>query len=208
MPVNAQSNWDLHWSLVQKADFFYDFLQKEQVKLYLQLIKNRIGPHSKILEIGAGSGKLTAALCEKFSCSAVIVDSSPEAKRFFERKNASGRVKFMLADAFKLKFSGKFDLVFSDGLIEHFVGQQQKDLISVHARAAKKNGFVIFFVPHKTAVYKMFKFAMRVLGLWNFGFERPYTREELIAQLKENDLEVLDVACGFWEVGAICRKAE
>ncbi len=204
--MTNQSNWDQHWKNTQKAFQFYEFLQKQQFKCYLELIGNRLNSHSKILEIGAGSGYLTRQLCSRFHCSAQLIDSSSEARRFFGLHNKNPRIRFRQMNAFEFKQENRFDLVFSDGLVEHFTGKKQKKLIFIHAKAAKKNGFLILFVPRKSKRYSLIKKVCELAGIWHFGYERPYTPKQFQKLLSQNGLKPEKTVKGLWEIGAICVK--
>lgn len=204
--MHEKSDWDRHWKSTARLMGVYEFLQKEQLKRYLELIGNRLDKKSRILEIGCGSGYLTRSLCRRFNCSAVLVDSSKEAHRLYKRHANNRGIEFRHMDAFDLSDKNEFDLVFSDGVIEHFVGKKQERLIRIHRNAAKKGGCVVLFVPCKSKRYELFKKVQQMAGLWNYGFERPYTKTEFEQLLRENDLAPEKFSRGFWEIGAVATK--
>ncbi len=204
--MTPSSNWDLHWKNMQKIRQIYEYIQTQQFNSYTRLIESRLTPESKILEIGCGSGYLARQLCSNYQCEALLVDNSAEAKQFFLQHNTNPKIWFKQADAFKLRIPPEFDLVYSDGLIEHFVGKKQKELMKIHAKATKPDGAIVFFVPYRSKRYQLLKKFQEVLGLWNYGFEEPYSKNDFEQLLEENDFSIEKITRSFWEIGALCTK--
>jgi len=207
MPVNEGSNWNQHWAIVGRFGSLYEKVQQQQSDMYVRLLLGKkLGKNSKILEIGGGTGGLSTRLARHFGSSGTIVDNSVEAKRYFDAHFSKSGIHYRLMDAFDLKDKEKFDVVFSDGLIEHFVKDVQKDLIRAHVQAAKKDGCIILVVPKTSWRYAIFSNVMKITGFWNFGFERPYSLQELTALCEKNGLVVEKDDESMWEVAVRCRK--
>ncbi|MBU1929912.1 methyltransferase domain-containing protein [Candidatus Micrarchaeota archaeon] len=206
MPANKGSDWDRHWKSMETLRTFYEKIQSKQFKMYRDLIGKRLNTKSKVLELGGGTGGLSVRFLDYYKCNCTIIDNSCEAKKFFDKSFANKKLQYKRMDAFRLKEKNKYDLVFSDGLIEHFEGKTQEKLIQVHKNSAKKNGFVILVVPRKSKRYKVITKTMKALRLWNLGFEKPYSLQDLKILCKENGLKVIKSARGFWEIGVLCSK--
>jgi cyclopropane fatty-acyl-phospholipid synthase-like methyltransferase len=108
------------------------------------------------LEIGAGTGYISKLLTKKYQLDTTLVDNNREAYRMFQKVSKEGR--YMLIDAFSFKPDEKFDIVFSDGLIEHFYRKERMEMISVHKNLVKADGYVVIFVPRNSwFVKELFK---------------------------------------------------
>ncbi len=105
-----------------------------------------LGPR-KILEIGTGTGGMSIFLSWLgFDVTGVDVDSQivDWAKSAATKLNSSA--KFEIADGFKLPYEdNSFDLVFHQGLLEHFSNEEVHRLLSEQLRVAHR---VVISVPN------------------------------------------------------------
>ncbi len=81
---------------------------------------------------------------------------------------------------------GRFDLVYSQGLLEHF--PDPEPVWREMQRLTKPGGFVLVDVPQTWNPYTLAKLWHRVKGDWPWGWERQYTRGELIRAGAEHGL--------------------
>ena len=76
-----------------------------------------------------------------------------------------------------------FDLVYNVGVIEHFINPHNP--LKEFARILKPHGTVLVVVPNRLNLWnfgRIFLNALNRLGLhsgWRYGYERPYTKNEL-----------------------------
>jgi len=105
---------------------------------------------SSVLEIGCGDGKLLSLLPKNADITGL--DISPFALKKSKKNLASRNVSLTLGDAFNLKFNNNtFDLVLSDGLIEHYT-YKIKELIKEMYRVTKKGGNLIIILTNNDLV--------------------------------------------------------
>jgi hypothetical protein len=72
---------------------------------------------------------------------------------------------------------GAFELSLSGGLYEHFVGQEQEQLVMENCRVSRK---ILTQLPESTLIYWIYrKFFTWWWGRWPFGFEQPLSRRRL-----------------------------
>jgi len=98
----------------------------------------------RILDIGCGNGKVTAALADRVPDGKVVgIDSSADMIGFSQESHApyGPRLCFEVADAAALGFDGEFDIVFSNAAL-HWV-QDHPAVIQGIARALSPGGRVL-----------------------------------------------------------------
>ena len=194
---NEVNNWDNLWSKGISSSWIEDKIWKlhhnEIFEIY-QKILDKLGiKNPKVIELGCGSAELTARIMRKYGGSATLVDNSKDAlvlasKAFKEYKLKARLVK---KDLFDFEPEEKFDIVHSEGLIEHFLNENQKNIVNVHKSFLKKNGFLLICVPRPAWYYKIAKWILEKTNKWPFGFEKAMTKYELKKALENCDLKVL-----------------
>jgi len=127
----------------------------------------------RILEIGAGTGTLSIFLSQ-LGLEVTTLDNSPEILRKAEitKTRLGGKNVLVAGDAFKLPFTdNSFDLIFHQGLLEHFSDEAIHQLLREQLRVAP---VVIFGVPNNFYPRKDFG-NERLLGkiAWE-NILRPY----------------------------------
>ena len=93
-----------------------------------------------ILEVGIGSGMQTILL-SLLGFEITGIDNDEEILKRAEKYNREwkGKAKFLKMDAFDLKFPSKsFDLVISEGLLEHFTDKEVGQLLKEQLRVGKE----------------------------------------------------------------------
>ena len=146
------------------------------------------------LEIGSGLGKYSLVLKNNGLVEDVyMVDFSFESllisKKIFDFFGLDGN--FILADARRLPFKDKsFDLTFSGGLLEHYLGKEKDMVFSEHHRLSNK---VIFQVPTNSFAYWFRRIIATIIYLgWPFGFENPISFKQLKNFYKKNNMKIVD----------------
>lgn len=144
-----------------------------------------------VAEVGCGTGTFSLSLA-LMGASVTLVDFNSNvleraAKIFglYDRKP-----NLVQADCLKKpgeELVGRFDLVISGGLGEHFVGVNRDKCIDFHRQLLKADGFVYFSVPNKNSFfYWILRIFRQLTGTWNLSLEVPFTKNELLKKAKEN----------------------
>jgi len=139
----------MEWNELYKGKFkFRFFLQVIFVHAYLFYNILKYKP-KRALEVGCGTARMTFFL-SFFVKDVVALDKDPQLIKQgmnFSRKFKRKKIKFICGDAFDLPFKDNlFDVVFSQGLLEHFSDKNIHKLIDEQIRVAR---YVIFSVPNK-----------------------------------------------------------
>ncbi|MBI1826377.1 MAG: methyltransferase domain-containing protein [Planctomycetes bacterium] len=202
--------WSRLWERTRTTNGHDALLQRERACPRWQLIKDRLlGIFGTIkglrtLELGSGRGDLSALLAEA-GAKVTLLDASKTAlchakARFGTLGHAA---QFRLGDLFALSgdLRGRFDVVLSSGVLEHFVGGARKRGIVCHKYALRDGGVAVISVPNAACLpYRVWKLYLELRGWWPYGLEAPFTRAELLRCAEQAGLEhtVVD-GIGFWQ---------
>ncbi len=140
----------------------------------------------KILEVGSGTGSMSTFLSYLgYEVTSLDNDSKVLLKAKNLAKKLNGKVKFTLNDAFNIPFGDNyFDVVFHQGLLEHFSDANIYKLLDEQLRVGK---IVVLSVPNN--LYKNIDFGdERLLPniFWDSLLKRRY---KLLVSLSYNSVE-------------------
>lgn len=118
-----------------------------------QCFSKYIPPQSYALEIGAGTGRILCQAAKELKVDGVGIDpdrqSSVYANQLAEYLGVSQRCKFIQADGFAVPYpDNSFDIVLSEGVIEHFSPAASLAMVREHARVCRPGGLVLISVPN------------------------------------------------------------
>lgn len=121
-------------------------------------------PRQRILDLGCGTGTLSAELADH-AAAVLGVDSSPDMVARATALHHAPNLRFEVCDALDLPYAGEWDVVFSNAVF-HWIGDHDRLLANVR-RALKPGGLLICeFGAHGNiaAVDGAFADAMRAHG--------------------------------------------
>ena len=164
----------------------------------------------KIIELGCGTGYHTQQIARLFPVSKVtLVDFNASVIEDTKRRLASLECEkeFLLSDLFKLELAEKYDIVHSQGLLEHYTPEERKKLISLHRDLLTPDGIAVILVPTPSLAYRFWRGLLERLHLWIYPDETAIPKVEFTQELESCGLEILRMqGCHLLEVGAVCRR--
>jgi SAM-dependent methyltransferase len=193
--VSTLDHWESYWRGHANLGQTYS----TGGRLAREIVRDSPVTGRRVLEVGAGSGRDTLALA-RAGAVAVVLDYSPAALRLVQRQAGEQGVAVGLvrADALAMPFrDGAFDVVFHQGLLEHF--RDPRPLLAENARVAARGGRVIVDVPQTFHLYTVMKQMLIALGAWFAGWETQFTPGGLERRLRETGL-VVQRTYGEWMV--------
>lgn len=188
-PPASDAVWSQIWTKwASKPDFDEDIRQhREERKILYEFFRKALGhltgERLKVLEVGCGSAIDSHLLAEEERLEIYGVDRSAESLEVAKRVSGyfSRAPAFLMGDAAHLSFRDEtFDIVFSQGLIEHF--RDPLAPLREQARVLKSPGCLIVDVPQKYAglgLYSLRKHWKINRGAWEWGWETEYSYLEL-----------------------------
>lgn len=189
---SEKQHWDGFWESSGEVSDVYD--NEDRVSRHF----SEVGPFEgmRVLEVGAGTGRDGIYMARR-GASVVSLDySMPSLAMIGGQLGEGDDVSLCCGDAFRLPFAdGTFDLVFHQGLLEHF--RNPEDMIAEHHRVLRSGGYILIDVPQRWHYYTAVKHLFISLGRWFAGWETEFSPRQLEGLLERNSFEVI-ATYGEW----------
>jgi len=195
------------WDKESESYSFKNSLQADYLANYYH-IENSLGnlKGMKILEVGSGSGQVSAYLASKGAC-VYLVDISKKSLRFSKNFFKFRKLPVCLykQDAFKMKFKDEsFDCVWNSGVLEHYDDEHKLTMLKEMWRLVKKGGKLIICVPNSFDLFFLLaKYILKLRKKWAFGYEDNVNRfkiTKLVSLLGNLNYKIYSYnpIVGFW----------
>jgi len=167
-----KGHWDRFWRK-HEADARRPSYSKQRI---MAILSRHLKPRMRVLDAGCGSAFFTGFFADN-GCATTAVDYSKRAVEL-ARCAAGDRVHCVVADLLSpdlpLRFDATFDLIFTDGLFEHFPDQDQLIIMGNFLKMRSERGIVATFVPGRYSAWRIIRpFLMPGIE------ENPFTMEQL-----------------------------
>lgn len=192
---SRKNDWESFWDEKQDTDEVYS--NAGRVLRHLSKVTDL--QKKKVLEIGAGTGRDSFPLAEQ---GAVVfqLDYAENSLRILKRlaEESNLPVSIVGGDTFRLPFRDEtFDVIFHQGLLEHFRKPLAEQLLRENIRALKQGGLLLVDVPQRWHSYTVAKHLMITFDKWFAGWERSFSVGELRSLLRSMGLTPV-FAYGEW----------
>ncbi|MAT39834.1 MAG: methyltransferase type 11 [Ectothiorhodospiraceae bacterium] len=176
MKVSTKDNWEAFWE--EKSELEEVYANSERIRENLSQVMDISG--KKILEVGAGTGRDSFYMA-KDGATLVCLDYSMNSLKIMRKALPDPNVVSVVGgDAFKLPFpDGSFDVVFHQGLLEHFRHAEADALLRENIRILRKGGLIVVDVPQRWHIYTVIKHILIALNAWFAGWEREFSVREV-----------------------------
>ena len=174
--------WDNFW--LKQHDIKVSWSKKRIIKI----LEKYVATEMKVLDAGCGSGFFSKYFIDR-GCETYSLDFSEQALELARKMTSDKSEQYLCEDLlneeFALRNESKFDVIFSDGLFEHFNTEEQNRLFSNFLIMNK--GYIITFVPNKYTLWRMLQpFYMHGIK------ERPFSLSELSDLYERNECTVVE----------------
>ncbi|HTR80246.1 MAG TPA: class I SAM-dependent methyltransferase [Bacteroidota bacterium] len=204
MKESRRSNWEKFWD--EKKEVREVYSNSDRVVRNLSKITDLKG--KKILEVGAGTGRDSFPLVEHGGEVYQLdysINSLEIMKRLADEEHIP--VSIIGGDTFSLPFHDEtFDIVFHQGLLEHFRPQAAEALLKENIRILKKGGLLLVDVPQRFHIYTVIKHILIAANKWFAGWEREFSVGELRRDMERLGLETVH-AYGEWMYPSLFYRA-
>jgi ubiquinone/menaquinone biosynthesis C-methylase UbiE len=175
----VRESTEAHWSRFWRERAAIEDVYPTEGRVVEEILAALPVRGKRVLEVGAGSGRDSVSLAEAGATAVLLDYSTPSlevARGVAER--AGARVHLVRADALRMPFrDGTFDVVFHQGLLEHF--RDPMPLLRENVRTLGVGGVLLVDVPQRFHLYTVLKHALIAMGKWFAGWETEFTIGEL-----------------------------
>lgn len=192
---SRKNDWETFWDEKQDTDEVYS--NAGRVLRHLSKVCDL--QNKRVLEIGAGTGRDSFPLVEH-GAEVYQLDYAENSLRILKRlaEESNLPVSIIGGDTFHLPFrDGTFDIVFHQGLLEHFRKPVAEQLLRENIRILKQGGFLLVDVPQRWHSYTVAKHLLIAVDKWFAGWERSFSIGELRGVLRSMGLTPV-YAYGEW----------
>ena len=200
--ASTEAHWNRFWT--ERADIDAVYPTDGRV---VEMIEAE-GPVAgkRVMEVGAGSGRDSVRLAAAGAIAVILDYSMPSletARRVAEREGV--RAHFVRADALRLPFlDGTFDVVFHQGLLEHF--RDPHPLLRENVRVLAPQAILLVDVPQRFHLYTVGKHVLIALGKWFAGWETEFTIGELERLMRGEGVTIVR-RYGAWMIPGLFYRA-
>jgi SAM-dependent methyltransferase len=201
----ARSSTLGHWESYWRGHAEIEDTYSTGGRLEREVLRDGAVAGRRVMEVGAGSGRDLLALA-RAGARGVVLDYSPASLEIVRRlaREQGIAVDLVRADALAMPFrDGSFDIVFHQGLLEHF--RDPQPLLRETARVIARGGRVVVDVPQTFHLYTAMKQVMITLGAWFAGWETQFTPGELERECRTAGLAVRRTY-GEWMVPGLAYR--
>ena len=203
-----ETDWTEHWNM--NNGISWDMWTWRIAHAYKKLLKNIKLNDVRILELGSGSGTNSLELAKIFNVKEItLVDSNEKALEVSKKtfRNSGLNVNYLKRDVLKLNLKEKFDIVHSEGLIEHFYDKKRSLIFKKHIDMCNKGGLMLIFAPYENINYKIFRLIYKTINKWIWD-EIPVSREQLHNLCNEFRLRILNEYSSplIHEIGILLKR--
>jgi ubiquinone/menaquinone biosynthesis C-methylase UbiE len=182
--VSSRNDWESYWGSKNRAEEVYS--NEDRIARNLEAVELPSG--ASVLEIGAGTGRDSLPLVN-MGANVYQLDYSFESLRLIKQSSNHRNISPVGGDTFCLPFRDQtFDVVFHQGLLEHFRKDQADVMIKEQIRVLKVGGYLLIDVPQRYHPYTIIKHILIAMGKWFAGWERSFSFRELKSVMKAHGL--------------------
>jgi ubiquinone/menaquinone biosynthesis C-methylase UbiE len=191
---STKKNWDTFWE--RKSNLAEVYPNSDRIRRNINKFIDLRG--KKVLEIGAGTGRDSFDMAKDGADIFMLDYSMPSLKIITDLKKEQDTIFAVGGDAFMLPFqTNTFDVVFHQGLLEHFRKSDAERMITENLRVVKPGGFLLIDVPQRWHIYTLIKHCLILMNAWFAGWEREFSPGELKKALRKHDVCIVHVY-GEW----------
>ena len=192
---SRREHWESFWEEKQEVAQVYSNADR----ILRNLLRVTDPKGKRVLEIGAGTGRDSFPLVREGAL-VTQLDYAEGSLRILKKlaSDSDLQVQIVGGDTFRLPFRDEsFDVVFHQGLLEHFRPAEARALLRENVRVLKTGGYLLVDVPQRYHLYTVAKRILIAFDKWFAGWERSFSIRELRSLVRSLGLSPVH-AYGEW----------
>jgi len=183
-PTYQKEEWQSIWVRHGRMTKIVDMGRSIYNWFFRRYLQKFISKDTRFLEVGCGTATLTLSLAGEIK-ELVGVDIAESAIELSNKHNVIMGVKnskFELSDCLNLPYQDEFDVVWSQGLMEHF--ERPEEVAIQHYKAVKPGGIALISVPYKYSYHALWYILTRpkfLRPLWPWTKQLFLDKKRLLA---------------------------
>lgn len=178
-------DWDNFWNREASQKFQNISWSKRRI---LKVLAPYLQPGKCALDAGCGSGFFANHFAQQGMATTAVdyaVSALAMTRKLTQGKVTTAQVDF-LKDDLAQKLSAKFDLIFTDGLFEHFSTEEQDRIMRNFIAVLTDDGVIVTFVPNRFSPWEI----IRPLFMPGID-EKPFILPQLVRLQERNGLKII-----------------
>lgn len=173
--VEQAGQWEAIWARRGLLDTFIDWGRSVYNFFWGRVLRRYLDKNSRLLELGCGRASLTLSLAPEIKALTGIDISDVAVAQAIEGAESLGvtNARFATGDCTDLQLDEEFDVVWSQGLIEHF--SDSRPITLSHYRALAPGGVALISVPYRYSYHNVWYTLTRPKALRKFW---PWTEQK------------------------------
>jgi len=197
-----------HWENFWKEKSNMEEVYSNSDRVVRNIVKITDVKGKRVLEIGAGTGRDSFPFVTQ-GAHVYQLDYSLHSlsimKKIAEEEKMD--VAIIGGDTFQLPFKDEsFDVIFHQGLLEHFRHAKAEALLKENIRVLKTGGLLCVDVPQRYHIYTVIKTFLIAINQWFAGWERSFSVPELRRVMKRLGLKTV-LTYGEWMYPSLFYRA-
>lgn len=182
--LDQEREWQRIWVRQGFMTRLINFGRRIYNYFFLRMFRRYLSTSSRFLELGCGTSSLLMAIAPRVK-EVVGLDITPASIELSEslvKTSGIGNARFVLGDCLTYPFEPEYDIVWSQGLMEHF--QNPIDIAKSHYKALKPGGVALISVPYRYSYHHIWYKLTRPQMLrrfWPWTDQVFYNKKMLVA---------------------------
>ena len=179
-----KEEWQNIWTRRGFLTWLVDTGRKIYNWFFRRYLRKFISKDTRLLEVGCGTATLTLSLAKEMKelVGVDITESAIELSKKHALKMGVGNSRFEVGNCLNLPYENEFDVVWSQGLMEHF--EHPEAVAKEHYKATKPGGVALISVPYRYSYHAFWYILTRpktLRPLWPWTKQLFLDKKRLLA---------------------------
>lgn len=182
-----KQQWDTFWTAQENRQIKSVSWSKRRI---INVLEKYVRNGMPVMDAGCGTGFFSSYFLSK-KCSVYSLDYSQKALEITmsmtEGKSEAYINKDLLDENLPTEYSQAFDIIFSDGLFEHFPAEEQQRILRAFMVMKARQGVIITFVPNRYSFWTVVR-PLLMPGIK----EKPFTLKSLTPMIEQSGQSIIE----------------